>query len=182
MNSRPIPGHDGYAATDDGLILSLPRTVKRRDGTYQINLRQLSPKVTSNGYLAVKLMPVRKNSMQLVHRLVMLAFCPADKDRHDVNHINGIKTDNRLSNLEWTNKSENALHAYRTLGIKGNPKPKGSDSPCARPVVGINSSTGERFEFNCITDAKAIGCTPSGICSAISGFQHTHRGMRWQYI
>lgn len=182
MNYRPIPGHDGYAATEDGRIVSLARTVKRTNGTYTVQMRELSAKKTAAGYLAVKLLPVRTNSTQLVHRLVMLAFSAQDANRPHVNHINGIKNDNRLENLEWTNKSENALHAYRTLGRKTTPPLKGSESHLARAVVGVNPSTGERFEFQSITDAKAIGCTPSGICSAIAGFQHTHRGMQWQYI
>lgn len=182
MNFRPIPGHDGYAATDDGRILSMPRTVKRLNGTYSIQMRELRPKLTKNGYLAVKLLPARPNSSQLVHRLVMSAFCAQDAVRPHVNHINGVKTDNRLENLEWTNKSENALHAYRTLGKRAHPRPQGSQSPLARAVVGINLTTGERVEFHSITEAKSIGCTPSGICSAISGVQHTHRGMHWHYI
>ncbi len=182
MNLRPIPGHDGYAATDDGRIFSLPRSVNRGNAAYTVQKRELKMKQTRTGYLAVKLLPVRKNSMQLVHRLVMLAFKATDIDRPHVNHINGVKTDNNLSNLEWTNRSENAIHSYRVLKRIHSSMPKGANSVHAKAVVGTNLVTGERFEFRCISDARSIGCTPSGICSVISGFQHTHRGMRWQHI
>lgn len=47
-----------------------------------------------------------------VHRLVAHAFIPKVEGSEDVNHINGIKTDNRLENLEWSNDSHNISHAF----------------------------------------------------------------------
>lgn len=58
-----------------------------------------------------------------IHRLMMLAFKPLDGDisKMQVNHINGIKTFNRLKNLEWVNNSTNQIHAYDTgLNVKTN--------------------------------------------------------------
>lgn len=53
-----------------------------------------------------------------VHRLVAFAFCNGYKPYLVVNHKNGIKTDNRASNLEWCTHSHNILHAHRTGLVK----------------------------------------------------------------
>lgn len=72
----------------------------------------MKPSNMSNGYHFV---PLRRDgdikSQQSIHRLVAKAFIPNPLKRRYVNHKNGIKNDNRVSNLEWVTKSENALHA-----------------------------------------------------------------------
>lgn len=58
------------------------------------------------------------------HRIIAECFVPNPYNKHDVNHINGIKTDNRAENLEWSTRSENVIHAYKT-GLE-------------RPVIDVN--------------------------------------------
>lgn len=88
-----------YLASECGLIWSLKSD------------RFLKGTIQSNGYKTVSIFGVTK----YVHRLIMESFRPiADMDSLEVNHKNGIKTDNRLSNLEWVTPQKNSEHSVRT--------------------------------------------------------------------
>jgi hypothetical protein len=74
----------------------------------------LKPGLDTKGYKQVNLSKNGKVYTCRVHRLVAKTFIPNTDNKPCINHINGIRTDNRIDNLEWCTKSENAIHAYNT--------------------------------------------------------------------
>lgn len=76
----------------------------------------LKPQFDHN-YYHVTLFKKGKRFMKLIHRLVATAFIPNPNNKPQVNHIDGVKTNNNLSNLEWVTNGENQKHAFR-IGLQ----------------------------------------------------------------
>jgi len=88
--------------------------------------RDIAHTAMINGYLLVSLMVPLSNGSHikhLVHRLIALHYIPNPENKPIVDHINGIVNDNRLENLRWVTKQENAinqkLRSNNTSGITG---------------------------------------------------------------
>lgn len=111
-----IENFKDYFVSNFGRIKSLKKN----------NARIIKPQALhGNCYFTVLLYQNRKVKPQLIHRLVAKAFIPNPDDKPFVNHINGIKTDNRVDNLEWCTQKENVQHAFKTgLRKEGGKNPK----------------------------------------------------------
>lgn len=111
---RDIDGFDGfYQVSDQGRVRSVGGqcgTVKRKECIRSVSL-------TRDGYEKVRLIHQGKDKTMRVHRLVAEAFIPNPDNKSTVNHIDGDKRNNKVSNLEWADKSEQMEHAYK-LGLK----------------------------------------------------------------
>jgi len=98
-----IPSFNDYIVTSTGKIFS------KKSATY------LQPAVTKKGYLQVSLVDKdSKTYSRLIHRLVAEAYLPKIEGKEIVNHIDGNKQNNYVSNLEWCTIKENNEHAYST--------------------------------------------------------------------
>jgi hypothetical protein len=82
-------------------------------------MKYLKPKLTVNGYHQVQLFNNEGEKWFLVHRLVAEAYTTNVENKRCVNHMDGVKTNNCLLNLEWATDSENHKHAFRT-GLRVN--------------------------------------------------------------
>jgi hypothetical protein len=104
---KPIPGYEGYYKVSNfGGIESLKSRYRWKAG-------KMSPHLTYYGYRRVRLCVNGVQKIFGVHQLVCLAFIGPLPDRHEVNHKNGIKSDNRLENLEYVTRSQNQIHAIK---------------------------------------------------------------------
>lgn len=85
-------------------------------GNVRNNIKNKLSKCTINagGYSVVTLTKDKKQKVYRVHRLVAEAFIPKIIGKDIINHIDGVKTNNNVNNLEWCTVKENTIHAYNT--------------------------------------------------------------------
>lgn len=121
-----IKGYEGlYQISDMGNVKVLPRRFKNKSGRYSTvrECIKVCP-INHRGYHRTQLTDKNKNKkIYSVHRIVAQHFLPNPFNHPEVNHKNGLKTDNRATEIEWCTKAYNEKHALET-GLK----PKGSKS------------------------------------------------------
>ena len=108
---RTIENYEGYQVSNLGNVKSLSKKLKCKKGVRTTKEKILKCKKSKQGYLSVQLK--NKGKHFLVHRLVALSFIENKENKQQINHINGIKHDNKVENLEWCTQSENQIHAYK---------------------------------------------------------------------
>jgi len=106
---------NSYMVSNTGKVRSIDRHIITRDGKRRFFKGQiLKLLIDKNGYNVVNLRQNKKPFIKVskVHRLVAIAFIDCENPaRYEVNHIDGIKTNNNLSNLEFCTARENQIHA-----------------------------------------------------------------------
>jgi hypothetical protein len=125
---KEIKGYEGYFEVSNlGNFRSKDRMVKyKQSGMRLYPGKSLKTETIVDGYQRIVLMKEAHKKRYMCHRLVAETFIPNPEDKPYVNHINGIKSDNRACNLEWVTQSENELHSFRILGnnMRGKTYPK----------------------------------------------------------
>lgn len=180
-NFLSIPFYEGkYEVGDQGTVRSVARKCESIIRNRQLSGKVLRANPNEFGYMVVGLHSKGKSKTWKVHRLVLMAFGPNAKAAElDVNHINGVKSDNRLENLEWTTRSENHIHRYKVLGQKHSMTGKfGKAHHRSMGVIGTFPD-GKVVCFESMMDAQRNGFQASQISSCISGVRKTHKGATW---
>lgn len=175
---RDIVGLEGrYQVSNDGYVRSLPDIDTRRRF---VTGRILKAAKNQKGYLHV----VLADTDFRVHRLVATAFLDNPDALPEVNHKNGIKTDNRVANLEWCDGSHNQRHRYEVLGHVGAMQGKrGIKCANSQPVCGIPVAGGEQLYFGSMAEAQRItGIHATGIGMVVRGELRTYMGYIWSAV
>ncbi len=179
---KSVKGYEGlYEVSSEGRIRSLGKYFT--ECHYGKEIVKYSeprfPKVVydKNGYCKIGLIKDKKNTQYRLHILVAQAFIANPDNKPQVNHINGIKTDNRVENLEWCTPKENTIHAHKTglCGING----------ASKPVAKLDEEGNILQVFESARQAElSLGKNGKGsnlakVCR--KGYGHC-RGFKWKWI
>jgi hypothetical protein len=159
--ARAFEAH--YAVSDDGRVFR-----RHPDGA----LSELTP-YPSKGYFVVRVSDGTTNHRPQVpiHRLVASTFLELPDGNLEVNHIDGDKTNNVVTNLEWVTPEENQAHARR-LGL----------GAASKPVVATAIDDSTVLKFESIGAAGRGGFDPNAVRQCCKGRARSHRGYRWAYL
>lgn len=162
------------------VIASHPKYEVSSFGRIRRGQRVMRQQTERNGYVRVMLDDRRRH---LVHRLVAAAFCDQREYCDQVNHKNGVKSDNGSSNLEWVTSSENHRHSFASLGRKHWATGiTGARNPLSMPVKALDLDGSVRTFENA---AHAVKCGHATnkfhINSCCNGRRTSHAGKAWSY-
>jgi hypothetical protein len=171
-HSKTIEGFSNYNIDTEGRIFN-------RNG------KELKQTVNRDGYSMVKLCNNGYEKNCSVHRLVAEAFIPNPHNKETINHKDGVKTNNSISNLEWSTYGENEKHAYATKLRKSyltnNDRIKGariSGQQSSKAVEVLE--TGEIYPS--VRDcAEHLNCDPGAISKCCNGQLNKHHGYHFNF-
>lgn len=130
------------------------------------------PGITRNGYVIVHLRQGGKQYARYLHRLVATAFILNPENVREVNHIDGNKQNNAVSNLEWVTSSQNKTHAYKT----------GITVKKSKPFYQIDHDGKIICHFRTLGEAyDKLGLRPASIRNVLVGRKSSFAGFIWRY-
>ena len=158
---KTIPGYEDYQVDTNGNLWSL-----------KFGKKKLKPSINQSGYFQVALIKSGKIKSYLLHRLIMLTF--HNESDLSVNHIDGVKTNNNLTNLEYCTPLENVRHAME-LGLMNH---KGENHPKSKltkkDVIEIKKELLFYYDGLSTKLAKQYKVTPSAIYKIRKGKSWAH--------
>ena len=161
--------YDDYEVSNLGKVRSL-----NYGGTGKV--QELKFWENQGGYLNVDLRKNKKKKSYGVHRLVAFAFIPQVEGKTEVNHINENKHDNRVENLEWSDRKQQINHGTRTKRAV-NKQTKTMRNRCGRKIRAIHVETGETIDFDSLTQAsKHFNINIGDIWRILKGEKHSRKG------
>lgn len=170
---KPIYGYENYQVSNTGLV--------KNNSSWKVLNKNTIGKY--HGVTLCKSSQHRK--MQLIHRLVAKAFIPNPDNKPQINHIDGNKLNNHVSNLEWCTASENSIHSYK-LGLstpsKNNLGNFGAKAHRRRAVIAYKKNGEFVGNYPTIRQAaKVFNISEGSIWNCINGRSKSGFGFIWKY-
>ncbi|QEE50332.1 hypothetical protein FUA48_12310 [Flavobacterium alkalisoli] len=187
---RDVLNYEGcYQISNLGRVKSVERKVKSsrsKTGYRTIKEKLMTPLLSKYGYYRVHLMKEGKSFIAMVHRLIAEAFIPNPNNKPQVNHINLIRTDNRIENLEWMTNKENMRHAWDNNSANKEAIKKATiiaQERNKKAVIQYNVNMEIVKTFLSIKDAsEECNIRHSNIGMCCSGKIKTAGGFIWKYV
>jgi hypothetical protein len=162
------------------------KDIKNYEGLYQVsNLGNIKNILTKQilgkfgkRYYETYLYKNGKRKCFKIHRLVAQAFIPNLNNKSEVNHIDGNRYNNTVSNLEWVTRQENMNHAsqHKLLSCKE------SIEKTRKDIEAINIISGEIIQFKSLSEAgRVLGINVSNICACCKGRVKSLKSYRFRY-
>lgn len=177
---KDIAGYEGlYQVSNLGRVKSLERLANDRGSYRKIEEKIKNMRLGERGYLIINLSKNNQLKTYRVHRLVAETFIDNPQKYSQVNHKDGNKQNNCISNLEWCNNSYNQKHAYFN---NLNKRRYGSSNPNSKKVNQYDLEGKFIKIWSSIVEAsKKLNIKHSGICSCCDGTYKTSGGYIWRY-
>lgn len=171
---KTILGYGGYyLISNTGKVCSIKRGYTKMK----------KPHKNSDGYLKVRIGCGKLSKVEFVHRLVAEAFI-GDISNKEVNHLDGNKENNNVSNLEICSHRENMQHAFNVLhvnnrGMKGR---FGKMHHLSKPIYQLDKNNNLIKKYDSLMDAaRELNLCVANISKAALGKAHTCGGFKWSY-
>lgn len=163
---KDFPGYEGiYQVSNRSRIRS------RKNFKYKKYWRILIPHLRRGYYTLCLKVAGRPVKYMRRGRMIAMAWIPNPENKKEVNHKNGVTTDDRISNLEWVTPSENINHYYYTLR-------KGT----IRSIIQMDMKGDYIKTWPSISEAaRAVGGSMGNIVTVCKGKNHYAYGFKWKY-
>ena len=167
-----------YSITEDGMVWAYPKWKRNTKGMF------LKPAINHKGYKYVVLCDNAKRIGKTIHSLVAESYIPNPENKPQVNHINWIKKDNRVENLEWCTVSENIQHAIHVIWtMQTKVHRENASKRYSKPVMQLTKEGLLCRIYKSLTEAhKITGLSIWNLSSTISGKQKTCGGYYWKFV
>ena len=182
---KDVKGYEGlYQVSNLGNIKGLKRQIQVYKNRYRtVPEKIMTKEIDTSGYLVCNLSINGIRRKKKIHRLVAIAFIPNPQNKPQINHKDGVKSNNKVTNLEWCTSKENMNHAVKSGLKKATWLGKGGpDHFLSKQVEKYDLNMNYICDYPSVTiAAKKMGIHAGNISKAARGIKKTCSGFIWKY-